>query len=927
MAKQHKTSTIHVPKKESKFSKNSIKKTFSHPAWKKYVFNEKVLILLLILIPILVSTHYRMYPSNLDVAEDWAWSSYESQLRGQVQQQIASQYPNLPQAQRDQFVNQQLAELIDSQRDQIEPQIQQTADYFKSRMQDEHGNTYLLAIDPYLWLTQAQNYVDHGHPGDVITEDGIYDLSRRNGRELNPTRFSFHPWLGAQLYKVVSVFDSDFTVQRAMFLLPVIIIALSIIPAFFLGKKISGNMGGFVAGLIVALNTSLLARTPAGFSDTDAYIILFPLVIVWCFIEASTSKNLKNMIMWSSLTAAFYVLFNRTWGYGWHIAGVILATAFIYFIYRVIKERKILTSMKTKQIMKTKSFLITSFVVIFFVGITILSFLMSVATSTPPYDAFFHPVEQILKAPSLAFSVKSVASTDVWPNVLTTVAELNAGSWNQIISSLGGKVFFVIGILGVLLTLLRRDKKGEFEIRYVALLSIWFIGLSLASIISARFIALLAAPFAIAFGSAFGILYHKGADLTKKYLHISKFIPKVLVLVVLGFLLVNSFVQAEKVALTEVPSMTDAWYDSLITIKDASDDGIITSWWDFGHWFVNVAERRVTFDGGGQGRRIYWVGKSLMTPNEEENIDILRMLNCGQEEGYDRINEFKQDSYVTTTILTEIVYQSRDDAKQTLLDNGLLSDQADYVLEKTHCSDEELLDQYYIVSQDMIGKAGVWAHFGGWNFTRAKIYNLANNNDYDLAIEKITELGFSVQEAEQLYFEAISLTNSRAVDTWISPWPAYITTAPKGCSQTNTTITCPIKQTIGTQQGQQIVLDTVSVNAMDPGNANVVIAVVQNNQVLGTEVVQPRVTTFDDGTRLTSRTLEGNTNFPYEVLFMNMNGQYQVIIGDPALTSSAFSRLFYFNGKYMNKYEMISDKTTFTGQRIVVYKVDLDKQE
>ena len=39
---------------------------------KKYLFNEKALIILLLLVVIFLSTFFRMYPNHLPITEDWA---------------------------------------------------------------------------------------------------------------------------------------------------------------------------------------------------------------------------------------------------------------------------------------------------------------------------------------------------------------------------------------------------------------------------------------------------------------------------------------------------------------------------------------------------------------------------------------------------------------------------------------------------------------------------------------------------------------------------------------------------------------------------------------------------------------------------------------------------------------------------------------
>ena len=42
---------------------------------------------------------------------------------------------------------------------------------------------------------------------------------------------------------------------------------------------------------------------------------------------------------------------------------------------------------------------------------------------------------------------------------------------------------------------------------------------------------------------------------------------------------------------------------------------------------------------------------------------------------------------------------------------------------------------------------------------------------------------------------------------------------------------------------------------------------------------------------------------------------------DPALTGSMFTRLFYFDGAGLDKFEKFNDVTDVTGQRIITWKV------
>ncbi len=101
----------------------------------------------------------------------------------------------------------------------------------------------------------------------------------------------------------------------AFFLMPVLLIALCLIPAFFITRRIAGNFGGFIASMLIGLNVALLSRTPAGFADTDPYNVLMPLYIVWFIIMAWHSDKIKYQVTFSLLAATFLLLY--TWIMVW----------------------------------------------------------------------------------------------------------------------------------------------------------------------------------------------------------------------------------------------------------------------------------------------------------------------------------------------------------------------------------------------------------------------------------------------------------------------------------------------------------------------------------------------------------------------------------------------------------------------------------
>ena len=74
------------------------------------------------------------------------------------------------------------------------------------------------------------------------------------GRPVPPDMF--HAYFEAYLHKFISFFDKDVELIKVAFYIPLIICALAVIPAFFIGRRISGNFAGFIAAFSVIGNSS-----------------------------------------------------------------------------------------------------------------------------------------------------------------------------------------------------------------------------------------------------------------------------------------------------------------------------------------------------------------------------------------------------------------------------------------------------------------------------------------------------------------------------------------------------------------------------------------------------------------------------------------------------------------------------------------------
>lgn len=899
--------------------------------------NSKIIIAwALIMLVIFVSTWYRVYPTTLPITEDWVRSSIENNVKNQFVNEQRQSQPTLPEATLRANAERSYQEYYKANKAQIEQQVKDNAVNFKAQLQDDKGQTYLIAIDPYLWYSYAKWKDKEGFYGNEIV-DGKEMFTLRNGRIGERSTVQIPSMVILWVHNVLKIFNPDQDVFSSAFLLPVILIGLAVIPAFFLGRKLGGNIGGFFAAIIFVLSPTILGRTTAGFSDTDAYTFIFPFLIMWLFLEAIEAKTTTNRTIFSVLTGLSMTGFIYMWVGWWFTFDIIIGMAFVTIAYEAIKlylkHNKNISKIKIKEFVPAISFLI-----IFLVSTIAFSLIIAGPTQRDAGSVFqsiitapLEPINFIIgfKGAAEGISVGQGLNYPLWPNVLTTVAELNEGSVDGVIGGGGGKWLFYAAILGTILLLFKKKDGNNYPL-YGILLVAWMASTFYAGLVGVRFIALFAPV--VAFGIA-GLLGSLTGERMTKTAHKMKISPSIVKIIIVCagilFLVIPQMTTANAVAKSEVPSFDDTWYAALNTIKDSSEKAIISSWWDFGHWFEAMSERSVTFDGGDQGKRIHWIGKTLLTDDEDEALDILKMLNCGQEESYNLLIKNTQDKLKTTEIMKEIIRLNRADAKDVLENNGLTSDEANAVLDLSHC--EDLIDMYYITSEDMVGKSSVWGHFGSWDFSKAYMYYKLSDIPLDAAVAEAQDvLGYSNEKAKSLYFEAQKIktgaNTEQTANNWISPWPNYVTGSPVLCEpdKNETALGCTYNINLGRQGQTDTILWRGIINLTNPEKSVLLIQAIDPNtgQALGQNSIKPNAVVIAEKQGMTTYKIN-ESNFPYNiVVFKDSANNYGTLITHPLLSESLFTKLFFLDGMYTDHFEKVFDQRDFRGQKIVVWKVN-----
>lgn len=972
--------------------------------WQQAVlFVKKYHIVLLLLIPLFLSVYIRMTPLYLPATDDFAQQNVENSIRSLIAGKINAEYPQLPEANKQQLVEQGLTEVkqrgeftFQDQRYVIKDLTQQASDELKMQFQNEDGHTYLLDIDTYYFARQARNYVEHGFEEDAELDGKYYSTMSYGGL---PTKYrlqgassrkvgQFHTFFQVLVYKVMDVF-TNFSIFKASYYTQMVVAALAVIPAFFIGKKIAGIFAGFFASLIVAIHPSFLPRTLAGVSDTDGYNVLFPLLIMWFFLEALEAKDFKKSLLFASLAGAVTGLFSSAWGGWWFIFDFVLLVFVVYFVYEILKilvDKYKQRDRDVKQDILTLKPALACFLVFIIVSGIFVSFLRNPA-------AYVEAIGEPLK-----FSmIKDVGTTKIWPNVLTTVAELNEIPMDNLIQEISLQNVFLMfcALLGLLFTLLRSKtfnddelmpftlsisylavlllffgkihtlffvfltflpliyvllvkrntvkllfflltatlyclvlafislfqgrvlllmiilflpltvgilytifKKQDIDIQAALLLSLWLGSTLFASTKGVRFLLLLVPAFALASSVGLAKLLDFISTLFSNLFSLRKSYVSFVFICFSLILLVSPTLTAYHIAERQFPIINDQWYNALDKINTyAAPDAIITSWWDFGHWFKYVARRAVTFDGGSQDTPMaHWVGKALLTSNEQQALGILRMLDCGSYLAYDSVYNYTNDEIKSINLLYALLPLDKNAAEKYLTTYGLTAEQREQILTYTHCAPPE---GYFITSQDMVGKAGVWAHFGSWNFTKAMVVSVVNKYPEQNALEKIMALGYTSDEAKALYLEVKALGDSSTTNNWIAPWPNYFV-GQTPCKLLDTTslicgngILYNISSGVAAVYTQEGSLPVSSLAYMDASNN----LILRRYNVTGEE-----------------KTL-GVTLYPQQDVYLG-------VIHDPALTDSMFNRLFYLKGSGLRCFDLFEYQKSVTGEDIFVWKID-----
>lgn len=931
---------------------------------------------LLIFLSVALVLWIRTIPNSLSSLDDLAEWKVRKQIRTQLLQGLNS---NSGKAISNEEISYKIQEWISLNQGEFLKRKKELADTFKAEHRfvapDGKEFPYLEGYDSYLWIRNARNYLRLG-----TTCDEIVDGECRDTYGMAPvgTRMiygrSVHIVAIVGLHKILTFFQPHYPLQASAFLVSVLVGALSVLPAYFIGKRLAGDLGGLFAGLTTALNPVLLSRSIG--SDNDVWNVAFPLFIMWLAIEAMGASGWRRQSIYSLLAGIMTGLHAVSWR-GWLFAYVVILCGLIaHFLFHAIRYLTHRPAFKLSEKGKVQGAARVA-------GIYYIAAGLSTRLMIPEETYLSIPWNVLINVWGVGPAIGETKGF-LWPDVLSTVEELFHPNLALLASSVGGEVFLIGGLFGLVLLLFPRgnwnwghvtiltsaallysfvfikgdlsraivlglffvpiagawilglfeeeEAHGPFESGAAMLIAVWFIASIYVAYGGTRFLLLLGPPFGIAAAVTAGRFYESVSQMMP--LRNRWYVPvaNTLLFVLVSSILIQPVWIGYQIAERSKPQMTDAWRDTLAEIRaESSSNTIINAWWDYGYWIKYFAERRVSNDGGSLLTHVpHWIGKALTTASEKETEGIFRMLNCGSDatprpEGrfgaFEKVRSFTQDPLEAYGIISNLVGHNRKEAEAYLSHRGFSALQQKEILFSTHCVPP---DSRLILSSKEISTAGSWSRIGLWDPRRIYIKDRSKVlSRSEVLGEMVSRLGYSQKEAEKLYTQTKALTSREDEISFISPIWRYYSRTWISCQADDipNKMICPTA-TISFPNGS--IIEKFIYNKISPSESRLIIRLPHEQDSSVTRFMDIPAVIILAGLN-SMEVIPPSPSEKSSVGVLVDISKDRVLFGSPELLSSTFTHLFFLDGRYSNRFKKSNEKKAYTGERIVTWEMDLKK--
>src|SRR5204862_5380593 len=120
---------------------------------------------------------------------------------------------------------------------------------------DGRSYAHLGDYDSYVWLRNARTYLEKGTTCDAIVGGECRDIygNAPVGYRMIYNR-SLHIAAIVAVHRLVNFFRPGYPLPASAFLVPIILGAFGVLPAFFIARRLGGNVAAIVASLTISLD-------------------------------------------------------------------------------------------------------------------------------------------------------------------------------------------------------------------------------------------------------------------------------------------------------------------------------------------------------------------------------------------------------------------------------------------------------------------------------------------------------------------------------------------------------------------------------------------------------------------------------------------------------------------------------------------------
>ncbi|MCA9459924.1 MAG: hypothetical protein KC550_05240, partial [Nanoarchaeota archaeon] len=318
-----------------------------------------------VLFVVSIAFQVRSGPINLDGLDNVVESNTYSQIRQLIVQDLSQKNPNLNDFYLQEAVDKEYQKVLDTgvynfngEVINVDEMVKINSANLKEAFKADNGQTYLNAIDPYHFLGLSWNYYLNEHTGTFLVENEMGVETPWVDYKLAPVGIpgtynpEFHIWLESKLYSLNGLDENSSVGEKtkAVYLIPVIFAMLAGLVTFLILRLLTNDLFALFGSLLFVSVGTFVSRTVAGFVDTDAYNVFFPLIIVLFLIYSFINKNVPKSLTFGIISGFFLGMFTWAWGSGWFIFVFIVFSLFIYLLYVLAVNLYIyFTSIKKKK--------------------------------------------------------------------------------------------------------------------------------------------------------------------------------------------------------------------------------------------------------------------------------------------------------------------------------------------------------------------------------------------------------------------------------------------------------------------------------------------------------------------------------------------------------------------------------------------------